>query len=66
MEIVGYFSVRRKPDTSKLQLIQNLYRDMLAAEDKAERRDSIAAGIEVLNKLIQPTGKDYREFILTL
>ncbi len=65
-EIVGYFSVRRKPDTSKLQLIQNLYRDMLAAEDKAERRDSIAAGIEVLNKLIQPTGKDYREFILTL
>jgi PAS domain S-box-containing protein len=65
-EIIGYFSVRRKPDKIKLQLIQDFYRDMLAAEKRADRRDAIAAGTEVLNNLIQPTGKDYREFILTL
>ncbi len=65
-EIIGFFSVRRKPDKSKLPHIQSLYQDMLAAEKRADRRDGIAAGLDVLNSLIQPTGKNYREFILTL
>lgn len=65
-EIIGYFSVRRKPDKVKLQAIQDLYQDMLNAEKRATRGDAIAAGMEVLDQLIQPTGKDYREFILTL
>jgi hypothetical protein len=39
---------------------------MLAEENRVDRREAIAAGRSVLNKLIEPTGKDYREFILTL
>ncbi len=65
-EIIGYFSVRRKPDKTKLQLVQELYREVLAAEKNAGRSNVIAAGMEVIHHRIQPTGKDYREFILTL
>lgn len=65
-EIIGYFSVRRKPDQAKLSLIQDLYRDMLVAERREDRCDSVAAGMAVLNKAIQSNGKSYHEFIHTL
>ncbi len=65
-EIIGFFSVRRKPEASKLRIIESLYKDMLAAEKQAGSRDAIAAGSKVLENVIQPTGKDYREFIISL
>jgi PAS domain S-box-containing protein len=65
-EIVGYFSVRRKPNGIKQKIAEDLYRDMLAAEKRAGRQDAIAAGTEVLNQALNSIGKDYREFILTL
>lgn len=49
-EIIGYFSVRRKPDKTKLALIQDLYRDMLAAEQIEDRRDAVTA----INKADDP------------
>lgn len=64
--IIGFFSVRRKPDKVKLHLVQDIYHDMLAAEQRADPRDAVEAGMTVLNSAIQPTGKKYREFILTL
>lgn len=65
-EIIGFFSVRRKPNKSKLASIQDLYRDMLSAEQRADRRDAILAGSEVLNNALKSSGKNYHEFILTL
>ncbi|MGD0961017.1 MAG: PAS domain-containing protein [Methylomonas sp.] len=65
-EVIGYFSVRRKPDVNKLKIIENVYRDMLAAEQRAARSDAIAVGAEVLNKFIATTGSSYLEFILSL
>lgn len=65
-EIIGYFSVRRRPDKTKLSIVQPLYRDMLAAENRADRRDAIAAGTEVLNTVLHSSGKTYHEFIHTL
>lgn len=65
-EIIGYFSVRRKPDANKLKLIEPLYRDMLAAETRAGRRDAIVAGTQILTDAIAPTGKNYHEFIFSL
>ncbi len=65
-EISGFFSVRRKPDPEKLKIISSIYQDMLAAEKQAGTRDAIAAGTKVLTDIIEPTGKDYREFILSL
>lgn len=65
-KILGYFSVRRKPDPDKLRIIESFYQDMLAAEQRAGSRDAITAGTKILTDIIEPTGKDYREFILSL
>ncbi|WP_026602359.1 PAS domain-containing protein [Methylomonas sp. 11b] len=65
-EIIGFFSVRRKPNKDKLTIIQDFYRDILTAEKRQDRSDAISAGTEVLNKTLQSSGKSYHEFILTL
>jgi PAS domain S-box-containing protein len=65
-EIIGYFSVRRKPDQAKLRIVESLYKDMLHAERNAGRANAIDAGSAVLQNAIRDTGKDYREYILTL
>jgi len=65
-QLLGYFSVRRKPDPTKLKKIEPIYHDMLMEERQAGARAAIAAGTKVLNDVIEPTGKDYREYILTL
>lgn len=65
-KILGYFSVRRKPESAKLKIIESVYQDMLAAEQQAGSRDAITAGTKILTDIIEPTGKDYREFILSL
>jgi len=65
-EIIGYFSVRRKPLKAKIASIEPLYLAMLAAEQHAGRLDAIAAGNAVLQAALEAEGKDYREYILTL
>ncbi len=65
-EIIGFFSVRRKPDKAKLQIIEPLYRDILIAEKNAERSQAIEAGSAVLQHAVLDTGKEYREFILSI
>ncbi len=64
--IIGFYSVRRKPDRKKLAVIQDLYREMLMAEKSEGRRDAIAAGNDVLNTVLKKADKTYYEFILTL
>jgi len=64
--IIGFFSVRRKPDLAKIRLIEAIYKDMLLAEKQAGSRDAIAAGTKVLMDIVNKTGKDYREFILSI
>lgn len=65
-EIIGYFSVRRKPDKCRLSLIQDLYRDMLTAEKQQQGGHTITAGLTELENAIISTGKSYHEFIHTL
>jgi len=61
-EIVGYYSVRRKPKDSALELIKPLYAKML----QAERSGGIAAGEKVLNDLLHKEGVSYDEFIISI
>ncbi len=65
-EIIGFFSVRRKPDKAKLQIIEPLYKEMLAAENRVGRTEATQAGIAVLQKTNQTTEQDYRDFILSI
>ena len=66
-EIVGFFSVRRKPEPIKIKIIESIYKDMLMAEQHARgSRDAVGAGTKVLMDIVNETGKGYREFILSI
>jgi len=60
--IVGYYSVRRKPNPNALSLIKPLYQEML----QAERSGGIAAGEKILNDLLHKEGVNYDEFIISI
>ena len=64
--IEGYFSVRRKPRAQAVQTIRELYRDMLAEEQRAGARDAIAASTALLQKTLSGKGLSYDEFILSI
>ncbi len=61
-DIIGFYSVRRKPKESALELIKPLYAKML----QAERSGGIAAGEKVLNDLLHKEGVSYDEFIISI
>jgi len=60
--IIGYYSVRRKPNAQALETIKPLYAKMLAAE----KSGGIAAGEKILNDLIQQEGVSYDELIISI
>jgi PAS domain S-box-containing protein len=60
--IIGYYSVRRKPNENALNIIKPLYAQML----QAERSGGIAAGEKVLNDALFKEGVSYDEFIISI
>jgi len=61
-QIIGYYSVRRKPNEDALKLIQPLYKKML----QAERSGGVEAGTKLLLDLLKEKGVDYNEFIISI
>ncbi len=64
--IVGFFSIRRKPDIRTITVIDGLYKKMLNAERQVGSREAIGAGTKVLMDVVNKTGKSYHEFIISL
>ena len=60
--IIGYYSVRRKPNPKALEIIKPLYAKML----QAERSGGIEAGLAVLQETLKHEGVEYDEYILTI
>ena len=60
--IVGYFSVRRKPSERALEIIKPLYEKML----QAERSGGVEAGTKVLQDALKQEGVSYDEFIISI
>jgi len=60
--IIGFYSVRRKPNPEALTLIKPLYEKIL----QAERSGGIAAGEKILNDLIDTKGVSYDELIISI
>ena len=60
--IIGYYSVRRKPNPQALEIIKPLYAKMLAAE----KSGGIAAGEKILNDLIHQEGVSYDELVISI
>ena len=64
--LLGYFSVRRKPNPAAVAVIQPLYRQMLQAEKDAGTRDAIAASTQLLHNTLAAQNISYDDFVLNL
>lgn len=64
--IVGYYSVRRKPRASGVQTVTGLYRAMLEAEARAGARDAMSASTRLLLDLLAEKGMSYDQLVLAI
>jgi len=61
-QVVGYYSVRRKPNAEALKIIIPLYKEMIQAEKNA----GVNAGTKVLTDILNEKGVEYNELIIAL
>jgi len=64
--IIGYLSVRRAPKRSAVQIVEGLYRQMLAAEQSAGSRDACDASLALLGSVLKEKGLSYEELVLAI
>ena len=64
--VVGYFSVRRKPNRQALPHVANLYQKMLSAERQAGSRDAIDASTQILQEVLSCARLNYGTWIMNL
>ena len=60
--IIGYYSVRRKPNPAALKIIEPLYAQML----EAEKSGGMEASTKILIDLLQEKGVEYNELIIAI
>ena len=60
--LIGYYSVRRKPNPKALEIIKPLYTQML----QAEKTSGIKASTKILVDLLEVKGMGYNELIIDL
>jgi len=69
-ELVGYYSVRRKPKRETVKIVEGLYSAMLQEEKKYEQQNKIKEGMiasgNILGNLLNEKGIPYDEFILSI
>lgn len=65
--IIGYYSVRRKPNPQAIEAIKPLYQKMLLAEKNTHSsKAAIVAGSQILETMLEQQGVDYEQFIFSL
>lgn len=64
--VVGYFSVRRKASPAAIAVIADVYKAMLAEENRVGPRDACAASLALLTGVLQQKGLSYEQLILSL
>jgi PAS domain S-box-containing protein len=64
--LLGYFSVRRKPNPKAVAILEPIYRQMLQAERSAGTRDAIAASTQLLTQTLNAKQKNYEDFVMSL
>lgn len=65
-QVIGYLSVRRKPNASVLPTVAGLYQQMLDIEKSAGPSSAIAASTKFLMDFLAEKGTSYEEFVLSL
>jgi PAS domain S-box-containing protein len=64
--VIGYFSVRRKPTASGVKTVSGLYQAMLDAERRAGAKDAMSASTRILTDLLAEKGLSYDELVLAI
>lgn len=64
--IVGYFSVRRKPNRQALPNVAHLYQEMLSAERQAGSRNAVEASTQILRHALNNARVGYDAWVLNL
>jgi len=64
--LLGYYSVRRKPSRKAISVVTDLYRDMLQAEKQAGSRDAIEVSTDLLHARLKEKGVSYERMVLSL
>ena len=59
---IGYYSVRRAPKKSAIEVIENLYKTLL----ECEKKSGLQASKELLQKILNDKGVSYDELIISL
>ena len=65
-QIVGYFSVRRKPSREAIATIQGIYQEMLNVERNAGVAKAPSASVDFLQAKLKSLGTTYDKFILSI
>ncbi|EGW54963.1 PAS domain-containing protein [Candidatus Endoriftia persephonae] len=65
-KLVGYYSVRRRPKEESVRLIEPIYAEMLAVEQRAGARQAIQASTQLLQAKLTDYGSDYEHFVLEI
>jgi len=60
--IIGYYSVRRRPNPKALDIIIPLYKKML----EVEKNDGVDASFKILTDILQEKGVGYDELIISI
>lgn len=61
-DIIGYYSVRRKPNPQALAIIKPLYQQML----EAEKQGGVQASTNILMSVLEDKGVSYDELIISI
>lgn len=64
--VIGYYSVRRKPKPESIDICSELYQAMLEAERKAGPKYAMDASLELVTGILADKGVTYEEFILSI
>jgi len=65
--LIGYFSVRRKPRPEAIQIVSGLYRTMLEAERRAgDGQAGMKASAAILHQHLEQKGLSYEELVFGL
>ena len=60
--IIGYYSVRRKPNPKAIDIIKPIYAKML----QAEKNSGVEASLKILTDLLEEKGMSYDELIIAI
>ena len=64
--LLGYYSVRRKPERSSIDTISAIYQKMIDREAQSSSKEALDASLAILLDHVQHSEKNYNEFIIEL